>query len=158
MANADCENARRLLRLARINGFADLPMIATQVDIWCAANTASRSLTWPNRRTAKGLTGAWAYPNGRTATNSSGSWSYPNGRTAKSGTGTWMYPDGRTAKSASGQWHRPDGRGVTLEELLSWSCKQLGEDGCRALVREIGELSGDDRDLAVIELAWSAKA
>ena len=154
---ADCDTARRLVRLARIGGFEDLQMMITQVDIWCAAHTDSRSLTWPNKSTAKGTAGTWSYPNRRTAKTNSGQWSYPNGSTAKSRTGTWVYPDGGTAKGASSKWVRPDGRSVTLEELLSWACERLGEDRCRPLLNEIGNLSGDDQDLAVIELAWSAR-
>src|SRR5262245_61499794 len=157
MANGDCGDARRLLRLARIDGFADVAMIATQVSVWCAANPTSRSLTWPNRRAAKTLTGTWVYPNGTTAIGRDGTWNYPSGTNAKSRLGAWLYPDGTAAKSRTDRWRRPDRRGVKLEELLTWACGRLGDDRCRALLREIGELSGDDRDLAVIELAWSAR-
>jgi hypothetical protein len=154
---ADCTDVRRLLRLARIDGSTDLEVIATQVEVWCAAGELERSLKWPNRRTAKSVSGSWSYPNGRGAKSVTGKWSYPSGRVAKSVTGAWSYPSGRVAKSVAGRWNRPDGRGGTFEELLSWACTRIEASRCQEFLQEIQRLSDDDKDVAAIELAWLAR-
>jgi hypothetical protein len=154
---ADCSEARRLLRLARIDGSSDLDVIVTQVEVWCAAGEFEGTLKWPNRRIAKSVSGSWNYPNGREAKSVTGKLSYPSGRVAKSVTGAWSYPTGRMAKSVSGRWNRPDGRGGTLEELLSWACARIDAGRCQEFLQEIQRLSADDKDIAAIELAWLAR-
>ena len=154
---AICGDAVRLARLARINESPDAEMVRTQADVWCAAKEPRPSLTWGNKRNARLPSGAWNYPNGRTAKSSSGVWEYPNGRTARTSSGTWHYPDGRRAKFESGRWQLPDGKSVTESELMLWACQRLGEGNCRRPLAEIRALSGFDRDLAIVELAWAAR-
>jgi hypothetical protein len=132
-------------------------MIRTQSDVWCAAREVGRALTWPNNQNARLPSGAWNYPSGRNAKTSGGLWKYANGGTARSSAGIWSYPDGRTARFASGRWQRPDGKSATEAELLLWACQKLGDGLCRRPLSEIGALSGFDKELAIIELAWSAR-
>jgi hypothetical protein len=153
-----CEDSARLARLARIDASPDAAMVRTQSSVWCAAKEAAPALTWPNKQNARLPSGAWNYPNGRSAKTSGGVWKYAGGGTARSSSGVWSYPDGRTAKFESGRWQRPDGKSVTESELLSWACERLGEGRCRRSLNEIGALSGFDKELAMIDLAWSARA
>ncbi len=152
-----CTDSARLARLAQIDESPDAGMVRTQSGVWCAAEETGPALTWPNKRNARFESGAWNYPNGRTGKTSGGVWDYSNGRTARTSSGTWSYPDGRTAKFASGRWQRPDGKASSESELLTWACQQLGENRCRRPLGEITRLTGFDKDLAIIDLAWSAR-
>ena len=152
-----CDDSTRLARLARIDASPDAAMIRTQSNVWCAAKETAPALTWPNKQNARLPSGAWNYPSGRSARTSGGVWKYAGGGTARSSSGVWSYPDGRTAKFESGRWQRPDGKSATESELLSWACERLGEGRCRRSLTEIGALSGFDKELAMIELAWAAR-
>ena len=152
-----CEDATRLARLARLDASQDAAMVRTQAAVWCAAKETAPALTWPNKQNARLPSGAWNYPSGRSAKTSGGVWKYAGGGTARSSSGIWSYPDGRTAKFESGRWQRPDGKSATESELLSWACERVGEGRCRRSLSEIGALSGFDKELAMIELAWAAR-
>ena len=152
-----CRDSVRLARLARINAAPDADLIKTQSDVWCATRERYRNVTWPDKRAARLPSGAWNYPDGRVAKTSGDVWKYANGQTAKSSSGTWNYPSGKPAKFESGRWQRPDGRPVTESELLLWACQRLGDGQCRRPLAEIRALSGFDKDLAIVELAWAAR-
>lgn len=156
-ARSICEDARRLARLARIDDFPDAEAIRNQADAWCAARETRPSLTWSNKKNARLPSGAWHYPNGRSARTSAGLWHYPGGRTARVSSGVWSYPSGRTARLASGRWQRPDGQSATEAELMIWACEKVADGNCRRRLSEISGLAGFDRELAIIELAWSAR-
>lgn len=153
-----CADAQRVSRLARIAEADDSASIQAQADLWCAAKEDGRSLNWQTGRTARYSSGAWNYPNRVTARYASGSWNYPNRKTARYSSGVLNYPDGRTARYASGKWQIPRGTtSVTEAELLSGACARLGDGACSRPLKEITALSGFDRELAIIELAWSAR-
>ena len=152
-----CRDSVRLARLARISGAQDADLIQIQSDAWCAARERDRDVTWPDKRAARLPSGAWNYPDGRVAKTSGGVWKYANGQTARSSSGTWNYPNGKPAKFESGRWQRPDGRSVTEAELLLWACQRIGDSQCRRPLAEIRGLSGFDKDLAIVELAWAAR-
>jgi hypothetical protein len=152
-----CRDSVRLARLARINDAADAELIRIQSDVWCSTRERDRDVTWPGNRAARLPSGAWNYPDGRVAKTSGGVWKYANGQTARGSSGAWNYPSGRPAKFESGRWQRPDGRPATESELLLWACQRLGDGQCRRPLAEIRALSGFDKDLAIIELAWAAR-
>lgn len=154
---AVCEDSRRLARLAQIDGSPDADMIRTQSAVWCAAREGGPALTWQNKKNARFPSGAWSYPNGRSAKTSSGAWYYPAHGMAISSAGLFSYPSGKTAKLQSGRWQRPDGRSATESELLLWACEKLADRNCRRRLSDIANLSGFDRELAIIELVWSAR-
>jgi len=156
-ARSICEDSSRLARLARIGESPDAGMVSLQADVWCAAKETRPSLTWPNKQNARLPSGAWNYPSGRIARSSSGLWHYPDGGAARQSSGLLSYPSGKTARLASGRWQLPDGRPATESELLLWACQKLGEGSCKRPLSEIRALSGVDKDLAMIELAWSAR-
>jgi hypothetical protein len=155
-ARSICEDSRFLARLARITESPDADMTRLQSDVWCAARETRASLTWPNKRNARLPSGAWNYPSGRAAKTSGGLWHYPNGGAARQSSGLMSYPSGKTARLASGRWMMPDGRSATESELLLWACQKLG-DSCRRQLAEIGALAGFAKDLAIVELVWSAR-
>ena len=156
-ARSICEDARRLARLARIDDSPDADTIRTQAEVWCAARETRSSLTWSNKKNARLPSGAWHYPNGRSAKTSGGLWHYPGGRTARVSSGVWSYPNGRTAKFESGRWQRPDGQTATEAQLMIWACEKVADGNCRRRLSEISALSGFDKELAIIELAWSGR-
>ena len=156
-ARAVCEDSRRIARLAQIDESPDADMIRTQSAVWCAAREGGPSLMWQNKKNARHPSGAWSYPNGRSAKTSSGAWYYPAHGMALSSSGLFSYPGGKTAKLTSGRWQRPDGTSATESELLLWACQKLEDRGCRRRLSDITNLSGLDRELAIIELAWSAR-
>ena len=157
VAKAVCEDSRRLARLAQIDESPDAGMIRTQSAVWCAAREVGPSLSWQNKKSARFPSGAWSYPNGRTAKSSGGAWYYPAHGMALSSSGLFSYPTGKTAKLQSGRWQRPDGMSATESELMSWACEKLGDRNCRRRLSDITNLSGLDRELAIIELVWSAR-
>ena len=156
-ARAVCEDSRRLARLAQIDESPDADMIRTQSAVWCAAREGGPTLTWQNKKNARFASGAWSYPNGRSAKTSSGAWYYPAHGMALSSAGLFSYPSGKTAKLQSGRWQRPDGMSSTEPELLLWACEKLGDRNCRRRLSDITNLSGLERELAIIELVWSAR-
>ena len=152
-----CRDSARISRLARIDASPDAAMVGTQSDVWCATKEARPTVMWPNGHRARLSNGAWDYPSGRTARSLSGLWFYASGRPARATSGSWHYPDGRIARSASGRWQRPDGVLATEQELLLWACQRLGESRCKIPLTELGALAAFDKELAILELAWSAR-
>ena len=156
---ADCVHLRMLSRLARLGSLAakHAEIIAQQEMISCTARTEEKSFRWSSGSTAKSADGSWDYPSGLTAKYADGRWNFPSGRTAKSKDGSWSYPSGATAKRSTGQWQRPSGASVAEAELLTWACGVIGHESCKPRLTEIGEASGDERDLAILDLAWTAQ-
>jgi len=45
---------------------------------------------------------------------------------------------------------------MTEQQLIDWACGRIVSEQCTKARADIGAVSGDERVLAVIELAWSA--
>jgi hypothetical protein len=145
--------------MASLSRIAAVPEVTAVVEAQAVATCAAGGTvkTWPNHATAKRLNGSWDYPNRATAKRANGSWDYPTRKSAKHANGSWSYPDGKTARRGEDRWIRPDARSATLPELVSWACGVLGAEECSRLTTVIEKASGDERDAAIVELAWRAR-
>ena len=109
----------------------------------------------------KRSSGTWYYPaNGGRAIDSHSLY-YPNDKQAKVDD-KWYYPDNggraRDEPARNRPWHHSVGAGTTTEQgLIDWAC-QRAASRCSQARTDIGAVSGDERALAVIELAWSARS
>jgi hypothetical protein len=152
--SSDCRDLRMMARLARVGGPADLAsMVGTQAEVTCSRGGEVRR--WANGNRAKVTSSSWRYPNNQIA-KVGGSWRYPNGKRAKASANSWRYPDGKPAKVSQDRWRRPDGPSNNLDDLLKWACSKVGLDKCRVHLADFNSAEGDEKDMAVIELAWMA--
>ncbi len=109
---------------------------------------------WPSGVTAKYADGSWNYPTGVRAKYSDGSWNYPSGVRARYADGTWNYPNGVRARYADGTWSSPSGARANERDVLAAACRADARR-CEWLAASLGSLEGDERMLAVVELAWA---
>jgi hypothetical protein len=152
--DADCRDLRMMTRLARVAGPPDVAsIVASQAELTCAVGGDVRK--WSNGKTARISSSSWRYPNGETAKVGT-TWRYPNGHTAKVTSNSWRYPDNKAAKVTQHSWRRPDGASVNRDDLLTWACGRVGADNSRVHLADINGSTGDEQDMAVIELAWLA--
>jgi ribosomal protein L32E len=150
---SDCDNLRMMTRLARTAGPGDLAtMVASQAEVTCARGGDIRR--WENNNAAKLGDDSWRYPNGKAAKLGT-VWRYPSGTAAKLGS-NWRYPNNKAAKLGSLVWRRPDGESGKLDDLIKWACSRLPPEKCKVHLDDIGRATGDEKDMAVIELAWAA--
>jgi hypothetical protein len=155
-ASGDCSDLHQMLRLAEMSAAdpAAIRAIEAQRAVSCSWGSQRNGTTyWPNGNVAKYSSGTWYYPNGNVAKYSSGTWYYSNGNVAKYASGTWYYPNGNVAKYASGAWYSPTGSRQDPQSLIAQAC-QNNPRRCYGKVERIRELQGDERDLALLELAW----
>jgi hypothetical protein len=158
----DCHDLKVMVRLARIGGGLQpdhVEMLGTQQRLICGSSEPVTLSRWRSNAAAKRPDG-WGYPNATTAihVNSAGiRWGYPRATTAKDPNGRLAYPNGSTARSNGGEWRLPTGAATTVPRLMEWACLRLSEEAFNARRADVEMSAGDEKDLAVIELAWSAR-
>lgn len=163
----DCRALTLMEKLAQIAAWSGRNLVTAQAQVICAQNRVERSRDWPSPTSGSMKTpdGSWYYPNnGGRAIDQNGALYYPAppGGVAKL-QGTWRYPQGILAKSPAPesdpdpQWYPPNGTAMTQSKLIEWACQRLGPDRCRRPLREIQSATGDEKTLALLELAWSAQ-
>ena len=158
---SDCRALRLIERLARIDAYmpaAFLEMIQKQKQASCATPPAAQTTMW----SAKHPNGTWSFPNGETAIFPSGWLAYTRGTPAKlvdkGGGIDWRYPNGVMAKGTDDAWRLPNGSyGAQIPNLVAWACSKVPDGVCRERKADIDSSQGDEKDLAVIELAWLAR-
>jgi hypothetical protein len=154
---SDCNALRIMKRLARIDAYmptAFLQMIQKQEQATCAAQTTVPAPLW----NMKPSDGTWVFPNGETAISRSGWLSYTRGTPAKlvdkGGGIDWRYPDGVMAKGTDDRWWLPNGSyGAQTPNLVAWACSKVSTEVCQERKADIDTAQGDEKTLAVIELA-----
>jgi hypothetical protein len=154
---SDCRALRIMKRLARIDAYmpaAFLEMIQKQEQATCAAQTTAPTTLW----NVKPSDGTWVFPNGETAISRSGWFFYTRGTRAKlvdkGGDIDWRYPDGVMAKATDGTWRLPNGSyGAQIPNLVAWACSKVSAEVCQERKADIDTVQGDEKTLAVIELA-----
>ena len=156
--SADCGSLKIIERLSRIGNLpADrLAMVAALRDAACTAASADTS-RWKDRSNAKRSDGRWYYPaSSVTAIDPEGRLAYPNAITALYA-GRWRYPNSTVALDIrQNRRQLPSGANVTDAELIQWACKRLPARQCNAGKKDIASAAGDERELALMELAWKA--
>lgn len=157
---SDCRALRLMKRLAKIDAYmpaAQLQMIEKQEQAACAEPPAGPVL-W----SAKHSDGTWTFPNGETAISSSGWLAYTRGTPAKlvdkAGGIDWRYPTGGVALVTDGTWRLPNGSyGAQIPNVVAWACSKVSAQVCQERKADIESADGDEKTLAVMELAWLAK-
>jgi hypothetical protein len=163
----DCRALTLMEKLAEIAAWSGRDVVTAQAQIVCAQSRVERSRDWPSPTggSMKTPDGSWYYPNnGGRAIDQTGALYYPAppGGVAKLQS-TWRYPQGILAKPPAPesdhdpQWYPPNGTAMTQSKLIEWACQRLGPDRCRSPLREIQSATGDEKTLALLELAWSAQ-
>jgi hypothetical protein len=163
----DCRALSLMEKLAQIAEWSGRDVVTAQAQLVCAQNRVERSRDWPSPTggSMKTPDGSWFYPkNAGRAIDNNGALYYPAppGGVAKL-QGTFRYPQGILARppapeqDADPQWYPPNGTAMTQSKSIEWACQRLGPDRCRRPLREIQTATGDEKTLAVLELAWLAQ-
>ena len=161
--SADCRSLKLMTRMARIVAWEHRRIVDEETQRVCAANDVQPTRRWtsPSRTDMKRSSGTWYYPAKGGRAIDSHSLYYPNDKQAKVDD-KWYYPDNggraRDEPARNRPWHHSVGAGTTTEQgLIDWAC-QRAASRCSQARTDIGAVSGDERALAVIELAWSARS
>jgi hypothetical protein len=163
-ASADCMSLKLMSRMARIVAWEHRDVVDEVMRDACDANGIKSTRTWPGTaQSMKRSNGTWYYPENGGRAIDRYSLYYPGDKQAKVDD-KWYYPDdgdrARDEPSKKRPWHLPVGTSTTTEQgLIDWACpKGRGvSERCNKARADIGAVSGDERVLAVIELAWSAR-
>ena len=167
-ASADCMSLKLMSRMARIVAWEHRGIVAEGMQKVCAANDVKSTRTWtaPTKKSMKLSPESWYYPADGNKAIGSKTLYYPAEKQAKVGQ-TWYYPENggqarfpplSNPKPTDKRWRRASGGAhMTEQELIEWACERVDSGQCNRARADIGAVSGDERVLAVIELAWSAR-
>jgi hypothetical protein len=161
----DCRALKLMSRMARIAAWEHAKVVADEMQKVCAANDVKKTRSWsaPTKTSMK-MSTTWYYPGNGGRAIDKYSLYYPADKQAKVGE-AWYYPgNGGIARSRPSAkprptdrtWNRPRGTSETEQDLIEWACQQVGPEPCNRARADISAVSGDERVLAIIELAWSA--
>jgi hypothetical protein len=162
---SDCRALRLIKRLARIDAYMPvglLELIQKQEQSSCAARVPAETVLWSTGEKAKYADGTWHFPNGVTAIFPEGRLGYTRGTPAKlvdkAGGIDWRYPTGGVALVTDGTWRLPNGSyGAQILNVVAWACSRVSAEVCQERKADIDSAQGDEKTLAVMELAWLAK-